>query len=94
LQRAESGTAEELLQALDKTEEDHPIGMAYFYSKAPVISLDSPDKDRIEKEWQRLARFKDSIRGRMIFKPYTDSNELMSIVLKDLEKNILDYIIN
>src|ERR1700730_7489956 len=27
LQRAESGTAEELLQALDKTKNDHPIGM-------------------------------------------------------------------
>jgi len=93
LQRAESGTAEELLQALDKTKNDHPIGMAYFFSKAPVISLDSPDKDKIEKEWQRLARFKDSIRDKMIYKPYTDSIELMSIVLKDLEKNIIDYII-
>jgi hypothetical protein len=93
LQRAVSGTAEELLQALDKTKEDHPIGMAYFYSKAPAISLDSPDKDRIEKEWQRLASFKDSIRDKMIYKPYTDSNELMSMVLKDLEKNIAGFII-
>jgi len=94
LQRAESGTAEELLQALDKTKDSHPIGMAYFFSKAPVISLDSPDKDKIEKEWQRLGEFKDSIKDRMIYKPYTDGNELMSIVLKDLEKNILDYIVS
>lgn len=93
LQRAESGTAEELLQALDKTKDNHPIGMAYFFSKAPVISLDSSDKDKIEKEWQRLTDFKDSIKDKMIYKPYTDSNELMSIVLKDLEKNILDYIV-
>jgi hypothetical protein len=93
LQRAESGTAEELLQALDKTKGDHPIGMAYFFSKAPVISLDAPDKDKIEQEWQRLAKFKDSIKDKMIYKPYTDSSELMSIVLKDLEKNIVDYII-
>lgn len=93
LQRAESGTAEELLQALDKTLGNHPIGMAYFFSKAPVISLDAPDKDKIEQEWQRLAEFKDSIRDKMIYKPYTDSSELMSIVLKDLEKNIVDYII-
>jgi hypothetical protein len=93
LQRADSGTAEELLRALDKSKDNHPIGMAYFFSKAPVISLDSPDKDEIEKEWQRLKSFKDSIRDRMIYKPYTDGNELMSIVLKDLEKNILDYII-
>jgi hypothetical protein len=93
LQRAESGTAEELLQALDKTKADHPIGMVYFFSKAPVISLDSPDKDKIEQEWQRLAKFKDSIKDKMIFKPYADSSELMSIVLKDLEKNIVDYIV-
>ncbi len=89
--RAESGTAEELLQALDKTKDNHPIGMAYFFSPAPVISLDSPDKKQIEDEWLRLKAFKDLIKDRMIFKPYTDGNELMSIVLKDLEKNISDY---
>ena len=44
LVRAESGTAEELLQTLDKTDENRPIGMAYFFSKAPTISLDSPDR--------------------------------------------------
>jgi hypothetical protein len=93
LERSESGTAEELLQALDKTKDNHPIGMAYFFSKAPVISLDSSDKDKIEKDWQRLTNFKDSIKDKMIYKPYTDSSELMSIVLKDLEKNINDYII-
>lgn len=93
LQRAESGTAEELLQALDKTKADHAIGMAYFFSKAPVISLDSPDKAKIEEEWYRLAKFKESIKDKMIYKPYTDSSELITIVLKDLEKNIEDYII-
>ena len=93
LPRADSGTAEELLQALDKAKDNHPIGMAYFFSKAPVISLDSSDKEKIEKEWQRLKKFKDSIKDKMIYKPYTESSELMSTVLKDLEKNILDYII-
>jgi len=90
--RSVSGTAEELLQALDKTNPDHPIGMAYFFSKAPVISLDSPDKKEIEKEWDRLAQFKDSIKERMIFKPYTEASDLMSTVLHDLEKNIRDYV--
>jgi hypothetical protein len=90
--RSGSGTAEELLQALDKSNPDHPIGMAYFFSKAPVISLDSPDKKNIEEEWDRLAQFKDSIKERMIFKPYTEAHELMSTVLKDLEKNIQDYV--
>jgi hypothetical protein len=92
VKRAESGTAEELLQALDKTNNSHPIGMAYFYSKAPVISLDSPDKDVIERDWKRLSEFKETIKDKLIYKPFTESNELLSVVLKDLEINIVDYI--
>ena len=91
-QRYESGTVEELLQALNKTKKDHPIGMAYFFSKAPVISLDSPDKDRIEKDWKRLSDFKKNIQNQMIYKPYTESTDLLASVLQDLEKNIIDYI--
>lgn len=91
--RAESGTAEELLQTLDKSKKNHPIGMAYFFSQAPLVSLDNPEKAKIEGEWTRLTEFKDTIKDKMIYKPYTDNNELMSIVLKDLEKNIKDYII-
>jgi hypothetical protein len=91
--RAESGTAEELLQALDKSIDNHPIGMAYFFSQAPLVSLDNPDKDKIEKEWIRLSEFKETIKDRMIYKPYTDGNELISTVLKDLENNIKDYLI-
>lgn len=90
--RAESGTAEELLQALDKSKPNHPIGMAYFFSPAPLVSLDNPDKAKIEADWIRLSEFKDSIKEKMIYKPYTDNNELVSFVLKDLEKNIKDYI--
>lgn len=92
LQRAVSGTAEELLQALDKSNKHHPIGMAFFYSKAPVISLDLPEKDKIEKDWNRLTEFKKSIQSRMIYKPYTEVQELLETVLRDLEKNIMDYI--
>ena len=92
-QKAESGTVEELLQALDNAKNNHPIGMAYFFSKAPVISLDSPDKEKIEKEWNRLTDFKKLIQDKMLYKPYTDSNDLLMIVLKDLEKNIIDYIV-
>jgi hypothetical protein len=91
--RSESGTVEELLQGLDLDDNTHPIGMAYFYSKAPVISLDSLDKESIENDWNRLTKFKQSIQTKMIYKPYTDSNEILSLVLKDLEKNIMDYII-
>ena len=45
LKRAESGTAEELLQALDTSKKNYPLGMAYFYSKAPVVSIDSSGFD-------------------------------------------------
>lgn len=91
VQRAESGTAEELLQALDYSKKDHPLGMAYFYSKAPVISVDSKDLDKIKSEWDRLEMFKQKIRDKMIYKPFTESGELLQIVLNDLEKNIIDY---
>ena len=92
-ERSESGTAEELYQALDKTNPKHPIGMAYFFSTAPIISLDSPEKTKIETEWNRLSKFKESIKNQMIFKPYTDSADLSNSILKDLEKNITDFII-
>jgi hypothetical protein len=91
LERAESGTSEELLQALDYSKEDHPLGMAYFYSKAPVISVDSKDLDKIKSEWKRLDAFKKKIRDKMIYKPFTESGELLQTVLNDLEKNIIDY---
>lgn len=90
--RAESGTSEELLQALDTSKKSHPIGMAYFFSTAPIISLDSPDKEKVEVEWARLTEFKKSIQDKVIYKPYTEPSDLLSIVLKDLEKNIIDYI--
>lgn len=57
-ERAESGTAEELLQTLDKSKTDLPLGMAYFYSKAPVISIDSSDLTTIKKNWDDLEKFK------------------------------------
>jgi hypothetical protein len=91
--RAESGTVEELLQALDNNNSKHPIGMAYFYSTPPEISLDAPEIETIFKEWKRLGRFKDSIKDKMIYKPFANEDELLTMTLKDLENNIIDYII-
>jgi len=91
--RAISGTAEELLQTLDINKNNHPIGMAYLFSKAPVVSLDNPDKEKIETEWNRLSKFKEEIKEKMIYKPYTNEDELITMVLNDLEKNIQEYII-
>ncbi|MCL2282749.1 MAG: radical SAM protein [Fibromonadales bacterium] len=91
--KAESGTVEELLQALDKVRDNHPIGMAYFYSQVPSVSLDNPNKENIEKEWKRLSEFKETIKDKMILKQYIDEKDLISMILKDLEKNIIDYLI-
>jgi hypothetical protein len=88
--RAESGTAEELLQAMDNTKTNHPLGMAYFYSKAPVISIDSTDLTTIKKNWDDLELFKKKIQNKMIYKPYTESSDLMKSIIGDLEKNIID----
>lgn len=88
--RAESGTAEELLQALDNSKTDHPLGMAYFYSKAPVISIDSSNLTTIKKNWDDLEKFKKRIQNQMIYKPYTESTDLMKTIIEDLEKNIID----
>lgn len=89
--RSESGTVEELLQALDYSSGDNPLGMAYFYSKAPVVSLDSKDLIEVTAEWERLEKFKESIRNKMIYKPYTESADLLKTVITDLEKNIIDF---
>lgn len=92
--RSESGTAEELLQTLDYSNENHPLGMTYFYSKAPTISLDTPNFETIKKEWDTLKKFKNTIKDKVIYKPFTNSKELMQIILKDLEKNIIDNFTN
>jgi hypothetical protein len=92
IQRAESGTVEELLQALDNSKSTHPIGMSYFYSAAPAPSLESPDFENIKREWERLKEFKKSISTKIIYKPYTETTELLNVILRDLEKNINDYI--
>ena len=92
VQRAESGTVEELLQALDNSKLTHPIGMAYFFSTAPNISLATPDFDKIVSEWKRLEEFKKSISTKIIYKPYTEPTELLNTILRDLEQNILNFI--
>lgn len=90
-ERAPSGTAEELLQALDYSTNTHPLGMAYFHSKAPVISVESPDKKKIEEDWFKLKEFKKSIQNKLIYKPFAEEKELLQMILNDLEKNIIDY---
>jgi hypothetical protein len=89
--RAASGTVEELLQAIDNVKKSAPLGMAYFYSKAPSVSLDTPDFETIRDNWIKLEAFKKVIQNKMIYKPYAENNSLLDVVILDLEKNILDH---
>lgn len=94
VQRAESGTAEELLQSLDSTKKGFPIGMLYYYSKAPLISIVDKSLKSIQKEFKRLESFKKAIQDKILYKSFEDDEDLIKKVLQDLEKNIIDYFIN
>ena len=89
--REESGTVEELLQTLDYSNRNHPLGMTYFYSKAPMVSLDAPNLQIINNEWHALETFKNTIKDKVVYKPFTNKEELMQTILKDLEENILSH---
>lgn len=90
--RALSGTAEEILFAIrNKTIPNPPLGMAYFYSIAPVISLDSIDKEKVEKEWIRLKEFKKGIQNEILYKGYSLEEQILDIVCTDLCDNIIKY---
>lgn len=90
--RSPSGTAEELLYAIRNKElENPPLGMAYFYGNAPVISLDSIDFETKKKEWERLKEFKEEIKSEILFKSYNVEEEILEIVCKDLCDNIIKY---
>lgn len=89
LKRAESGTAEELLFAINnKTIVNPPLGMAYFFSEAPKISLDSIDFENAVEEWKRLKNFKQDIKHQILYKEYSSPEKLLSIVCVDVSENI------
>lgn len=86
--RSPSGTAEELLIALNNKKLKGPFGMSYFYSKPPAPSFDSPNFNNMLEEWIRLKEFKNSIREKLIYKPFINKDELIEMVSEDLMKNI------
>lgn len=90
--RADSGTAEELLYALDNNgNHSFPLGMAYFHERPPVVQLDSRDKEKIETEWERLKTFRAKIQSKVLYKSYDSKNDLLNKVCIDLSQNIRDY---
>lgn len=90
--RSQSGTAEELLYAIRNKEiEKPPLGMAYFYVNAPVLSLDSVDFEKIKKEWDRLKEFREEIKNEILYKTYKYEEEILELVAKDVCDNITKY---
>ncbi len=90
--RSQSGTAEELLYAIrNKTIKNPPLGMAYFYSNAPSISLESIDFERTKNEWDRLKKFKEEIKNEILYKTYNYEEEILDIACRDICENIIKY---
>ena len=87
--RSESGTAEELLFAINNsTIPNPPLGMAYFYTEAPAMSFDSVDFDTSVGQWQKLKQFKKDIQFKILYKDYSSPDQLLTVVCKDLSNNI------
>lgn len=82
--RSESGTIEELNLTLDKTNNNHPLGMLYYYHEAPHIYLDDPFAKKKEQEWFDLKNFKEKMKSRMLYKEYKSPEEVLDIACKDL----------
>mgnify|MGYP005748238913 CR=1 FL=1 len=89
-ERFASGTAEEILFALDNKSGKGPLGMVYFYSTPPNPSFEAENYDKMKDEWDRLKAFKASIQNKVIYKPFTTKEELMEMVSRDLMNNIRD----
>jgi hypothetical protein len=89
LKREESGTAEELLFAINSSAKKTPaLGMVYFYSEAPNMSFDSVDFDKSLEEWKRLKKFKQDIKLKILYKEYLSTESLLNIACSDISENI------
>ncbi|MCP4631786.1 MAG: hypothetical protein GY855_02590 [candidate division Zixibacteria bacterium] len=90
--RADAGTVEEILYAIDNKEiANPPLGMIYFHSTAPSPSFDSADYKDIYEQWEKLKKFKKSIEQKILYKSYTTSEDLFNIAGSDLALNIENY---
>lgn len=85
-----SGTAEELIYAIsNEKSQSRPLAMAYFYSVAPVVSLESIEFKNIEEEWNKLKEFRKELELKILYKKYNDPNDILNIVCIDLCENII-----
>jgi hypothetical protein len=92
IERAKSGTAEELLYAINNsTISNPPLGMAYFFSEAPNMSFDSIDFEKALGEWKKLKEFKNEIKYKILYKEYTSPEQLLTYTCKDIADNIRNH---
>ncbi|MBO9202038.1 MULTISPECIES: hypothetical protein [Niastella] len=92
VKREESGTAEELLFAINNSSTNNPpLGMAYFFSEAPNMSFDSIEFEKSVEEWKRLKKFKQDIRHKILYKEYSSSDKLLTQACSDISENIRQH---
>jgi hypothetical protein len=91
-ERAKSGTAEELLYAINNSlATNPPLGMAYFYSEAPSMSFESVDFQKTLEEWKKLKEFKSQIKFKILYKEFSSQEQLLTIACKDIFDNIKNH---
>lgn len=87
--RFKSGTVEEILFAIDN-EEKNNLGMDYFFSQPPILSLDAEHFEKIKVDWENLKLFKKEIQNKVVYKPFNTKDDLIDTITLDLSKNIRD----
>jgi hypothetical protein len=89
--RSISGTVEELMFAIKRQQVNElPIGMIYFYKDRPTT--DKIENPQVENEYSEVEKFKEYIQDEMIFKYYSNVDELLQLICKDLSDNIRNKI--
>jgi len=84
--RSVSGTAEELLYAIEQNKENKkPLAMVYYFSKKPSWSFNLKTK----REWKKLEEFKKEIRDKLVYGFYDENEEkFLNSVCKDICEHI------
>ncbi len=83
-QRSLSGTVEEITFAIQRQQVNElPLGMIYFYKEPP-----STNQPEIENEYKQVEEFRNYIQNEMLFKYYTNEEDLLDLICKDLSDNI------
>jgi hypothetical protein len=86
--RSVSGTAEEINYAVRRP--DTILPMIYMYDNPPYVSLDDENLKAIQKEWNRMKKYRSTIRKENLYGIYSKEEEFLDKIPGDLKKNIID----